>query len=60
MAFGVYGIAYGMQHIYFSSTKTQRIWCILEQQLLKEQKQCCVFQGEQRTNNSRCKENKKY
>lgn len=59
MAFGVYDIAYGMQHIYFSNTETQRIWCILEHQLLKEQKQC-VFQGEQRTNNSRCMETKKY
>lgn len=60
MAFGVYDIAYGMQHIYFSNTKTQTIWCILEQQLLKEQKQYFVFQGEQRTNNSKCKETKKY
>lgn len=60
MAFGVYDIAYGKQHIYFSNTKTLRICCILEQQLLKEQKQYFVFQGEQGTNNSRCKETKKY
>lgn len=60
MAFGVYDTAYGMQHIYFSNTKTQRIWCSLEQELLKELQQYCVFQGEQGTKNSRCKETKKY
>lgn len=59
MAFGVYDIASGKQHIYFSSTKTQRIWCTLEQ-LLKELKQYCAFQGEQGANNRRCKESKKY
>lgn len=56
MAFGVYATVNGMQHVYLSNTKTQNI---LEQQL-RDQKQNCVFQGEQGTDNSRCKETKKY